>query len=680
MSSSDSAVLDWHDGQPRSRRFGDIYFSRSGGLDEARHVFIDGNDLPSRWRALAPDARFTVGELGFGTGLNFLCAWQAFLRHAPPGAQLHYVSCELEPLGSAELRAALALWPDLSAVAQPLLAQYRAPAPGWHRFAFPGHSVHLTLLVGDARECLPRLAARVDAWFFDGFSPDRNPQLWEPGLFRAAAACSAPDATLSTYSVAGAVRRAAADAGFEVWKAPGFGSKRDMLRARLRADVPMRRSSSWRSAALAPSHDDASGAAHADHAAHLGERQAVPRARSATVIGAGLAGCCVAYSLARRGWRVRLVERHQRIATEASGNAQGILYARLGAGAAPLHRFVLAGYQYSLRLLRQLLPCDGVQWSDAPVLQLARDAADARRHAAIADLGLPASLVRGVDASEAAAIAGIELGAGGLVFEGGGWVHPPAFCAALAASAGIELALGRTVRDVRTGADGRIALDFDAPSGAAVDGARRIGRGDPHRDDRDQIDEAPGIVVIATAGAALDFSATAHLPLRFNRGQVTQLPATPASAAMRAVVCAERYLAPAREGWHTTGATFSREARADARAQDDAENLAMVETLSPLLHAQWCASDSIASATGRAGVRCVSPDYLPLVGALCDARGRTLPNLFVSLAHGSRGLISAPLAAEALAAYLEDEPAPLPVDSMVALAPQRLFRTAPLAS
>lgn len=650
MSSSDSAVLDWNDGQPRSRRFGDVYFSRSGGLDETRHVFIDGNDLPSRWRALAPDARFTVGELGFGTGLNFLCAWQAFVRHAPHGAQLHYVSCELEPLSGTELREALALWPALSEYAQALLVQYRRLAPGWHRLVFPGQAVHLTLLVGDARACLPRLAARVDAWLFDGFSPDRNPQLWQPAVFGIAAARSAPGATLATYSVAGAVRRAASDAGFEVWKAPGFGSKRQMLRGRLRGDVV--RDAAWR-------HVAAAGTAYSQHdAARLGTTSprdgstaTIPhpadrRARTATVIGSGLAGCSVAFSLARRGWRVRLLERHARIAAEASGNAQGILYARLGASATPLHAFVLAGYQYSLRLLRQLLPCDGHQWSDAPVLQLARNAADIKRHAAIAGLRLPVELVRAVDAAEATQIAGIELNAGGLVFEGGGWVHPPALCAALTASAGIELMTGYAVTEVR------------AARGEFED----------------------GVVVIATAGAALDFAATAHLPLRLNRGQVTLLPATAASAAIRAVVCADRYLAPAREGLHTTGATFSREARADTRARDDAENLAMIETLSPRLHALWCAADPLAGATGRAGLRCVSPDYLPLVGALCDAQGQIVPNVFVSLAHGARGLISAPLAAEVLTAYLEDEPAPLPVDAMAALAPQRLFPVAQTTS
>lgn len=638
MSSSDSAVLDWHDGQPRSRRFGDVYFSRSGGLDETRHVFIDGNDLPARWRALAPEDGFTVGELGFGTGLNFLCTWQAFARHAPDGAQLHYVSCELEPLDRAELRAALALWPELSDFAAPLLAQYRALAPGWHRFVFPSHPVQLTLLVGDARECLPRLRARVDAWFFDGFSPDRNPQLWEPGLFRTAAARSAPGATLSTYSVAGAVRRAAGDAGFEVTKAPGFGSKRQMLRARL-CD------------------------------GRIAGPATAGRQRRATVVGAGLAGCSVAFSLARRGWRVRLVERHAHIAAEASGNAQGILYARLGAGATPLHAFVLAGYQYSLRLLRQLLACDSVQWADAPVLQLARDAADIRRHAAIAGLGLPASLVRAVDAGQAAQIAGIEVGAGGLVFDGGGWVHPPALCNALAANAGIEVVTGCAVAAVAGNPSGATAI---ATASGGAQGQRSMhAAGDAAAD---------GIVVVATAGAALELAATAHLPLRRNRGQVTLLPATMASAAMRAVVCADRYLAPARDGWHTTGATFSREADVASRARDDAENLAMIQTLSPSLHAQWRAADALAVARGRAGVRCVSPDYLPLVGPLCDAHGRMVPNVFVSLAHGSRGLISAPLAAEVLVAHLNDEPAPLPVDLMDALDPRRLFPAPAAAS
>jgi len=604
-------VLDWQDGQPVSRRFGDVYFSRAGGLEEARHVFLAGNRLPERFAALAPDGAFVVGETGFGTGLNFLCAWQLFQRSAPPGARLHFVSTELYPLRAEELDAALRLWPDLDAHRQGLMHQYRVPAPGWHRFAFDRGRVHLTLLVGDARHTLQRLQGHADAWFLDGFSPAKNPELWEPALLHTVAEHSRTGATAATYSCAAGVRRALAAAGFQAWKAPGFGVKREMLCARLeRAGSPRRR----------------------------------PAQRRAVVIGGGLAGSAAADSLARRGWQTALVERHDRLAAEASGNPQGVLYARLSAHGTPLSRLVQDGYQYTLRLLRARLPCDGEQWSDCPVLQLAFDAQEARRQAALGALGFPDDMLRAAAAEEASALAGLALACGGLVFPGGGWVHPSALCRELASHPGIALCSRRKALRLQRSADGWRVLEAGTCIG-----------------------EAP-VVVVAAGVASGGFEQTSHLPLRVNRGQITLLPATRASAALRAVLCGESTVLPARAGLHSTGATFTREAGTEATAADNAENLAMLARLSPALYEalDGAALDS-ARLAGRAGLRCGSPDYLPLVGPLDESA----PGLLLSTAHGSRGLITAPLSGEALAAWLEDEPAPLPADLMQALLPGR---------
>ena len=129
-------TLDWHDGQPRSRRFGDVYFSRDGGPDETAHVFLHGNRLPERLARLPGAGRFVIAETGFGTGLNFLCAWRLFESVAPVGAQLDFVSTELYPLSAGDLKRALALWPALFPWSDRLLSRYGALAPGWHRFDF----------------------------------------------------------------------------------------------------------------------------------------------------------------------------------------------------------------------------------------------------------------------------------------------------------------------------------------------------------------------------------------------------------------------------------------------------------------------------------------------------------------------------------------------------------------
>jgi tRNA 5-methylaminomethyl-2-thiouridine biosynthesis bifunctional protein len=129
---------------------------------------------------------------------------------------------------------------------------------------------------------------------------------------------------------------------------------------------------------------------------------------------------------------------------------------------------------------------------------------------------------------------------------------------------------------------------------------------------------------------------------------------------------------------HTAGATFSHEEHADARAEDNADNLSALARLAPGLHAALGgATLDPARLQGRAALRCVSPDYLPIVGAMPDSAGQPLPGLFVSTAHGSRGLITAPLAGEVLAALVEDEPAPLPHALMSAIAPARFRQAAP---
>ena len=230
MTESSRAQLDWDEqGQPLSRQFGDVYFSRASGLEESRHVFLRHNRIAERCAALESDGRLVIGETGFGTGLNFLCAWQAFAEQAPAGARLHFVSVEKYPLGQDDLRRALALWPELAPFSTPLLEQYAGIQPGFQRLLFDGGRVVLTLLVGDALECLPQLEAQVDAWFLDGFAPAKNPQMWTPELFAQLARLSAPGASLATFTCAGTVRRGLIAAGFRMEKVKGFGHKREML-------------------------------------------------------------------------------------------------------------------------------------------------------------------------------------------------------------------------------------------------------------------------------------------------------------------------------------------------------------------------------------------------------------------------------------------------------------------
>ncbi len=217
-----SATVIWRHGHlPVSPRFDDPYYSPQGGLDEARHVFLAGNGLPDRFRP-----GFHIAELGFGTGLNALAAWQAWRDAAIPG-QLRYTAFEAYPLCADDMARALTQFPQVAQPARDLVASWRS---GARSVSLPG--LHLDVVIGDARDTLGDWDGCADAWFLDGFAPARNPELWEPGLLQQVASHTAPNGSLATYTAAGHVRRTLAKAGFRVERRPGFGRKRHMTAGR----------------------------------------------------------------------------------------------------------------------------------------------------------------------------------------------------------------------------------------------------------------------------------------------------------------------------------------------------------------------------------------------------------------------------------------------------------------
>ena len=629
------ADLEWDDeGRPRSKEFDDVYFSLASGLDETLHVFIEQNHLRERFSELQAGHRLVIGETGFGTGLNFLCAWQLFEECAPTGARLHFVSVEKYPLTAVDLQRALALWPQLAAQARPLLEQYVAIHAGFQRMVFDSGRVTLTLLIGDAMEQLPLLDATVDAWFLDGFAPSRNPEMWTDELFAQLARLSAPDATLGTFTSTGWVRRSLKAAGFAMKRVPGIGHKWEVLRGRFVGEPAGPGIKPW-----------------------YARPEAITGNKRALVIGAGLAGCATAASLVARGWQVSLLERHAGVAEEASGNPQGVLYLKLSAHGTALSQLIVAGFGYTRRLLEQLQR--GVDWDACGVLQLAFDAKEATRQAQLAG-AFAADLLHLMDQPTAQARAGTSLDSGGLFFPQGGWVHPPALCRLQARHPNITLLPHQQVISLKR--------DEDGGEWQAWDGERCVAH-------------AP-VVVLAGAAEVKAFTPAAHLPLKRIRGQITRLAATAASAALSTVVCAEGYVAPARLGEHTLGASFDfNNDNLTPTLAEHQGNLKLLEQISPVLRAALQpAMTGEEALAGRAAFRCTSPDYLPIVGPLADPAAfaqayaalardaRRVPDvpcpwlagLYVNSGHGSRGLITAPLSGELIAAWLEHEPLPVP--------------------
>lgn len=616
-----NADLDWNDSAgPRSIDFGDVYFSRDGGPAETRHTFLQGNRLAERWRALPPDrpGHFVIAETGFGTGLNFLCAWQLWEQLAPPGWHLHYVSAESRPLRGSDLQRAHAAWPELDAHGARLRAQYPPNTPGFHRMILDPGRVTLTLLLGDAAERFASLDARVDAWFLDGFAPACNPRAWDPDLFREVARMSGPGTTCASFTVAREVRDHLQVAGFEVSREPGFGRKRHMLHARMPGMAPV----------------------------------PAGRPRNVLVIGAGLAGTHCARALALRGIGVTVLEAGSDAAEGASGNPFAVLYAKLSPFPTLHARFQLAAYLHTLRHLDELHRVHAIeprmQAATCGVLQLGDTAQTGKWETLTGPGGLPRSVAHMVDSAQADELCGIRIGRPGLWFPRGCRLEPADICRLSLSAGDIELRTGTRVARLERADDGAwAALDG---RGAAIASADAI--------------------VIATAWEASELAQARHLPLRTVGGQVSQLPGDERSRALRAVICAEGFLLPAVNGLHGTGSTYrQKSADASIRPDDHRRNIERMQDLSPDLDRMLeRALGSVDALDGRAGVRAVMRDYLPAAGPL---DGEESKGIYVSIGHGSRGLAWTPVCAELVAAQICGEPMPLERELVDAVSPLR---------
>lgn len=207
-----------------SKEFGDVYFSAADGLAETQHVFLKGNGLPEKWQG---KQEFTIAETGFGTGLNFLAAWQLFEETAQPSQKLHFISFEKFPLSTDEIRQALSPW-NFGDKLEKLLQNYPLRIGGFHQLKI-NDQITLTLIFEDINIMIPQFQADIDAWFLDGFKPSANPEMWTEIVFKNMARLSKPGTSFATFTAAGFVKRGLRDVGFNVQKIRGFGTKRDML-------------------------------------------------------------------------------------------------------------------------------------------------------------------------------------------------------------------------------------------------------------------------------------------------------------------------------------------------------------------------------------------------------------------------------------------------------------------
>ncbi|MHA0931882.1 bifunctional tRNA (5-methylaminomethyl-2-thiouridine)(34)-methyltransferase MnmD/FAD-dependent 5-carboxymethylaminomethyl-2-thiouridine(34) oxidoreductase MnmC [Enterobacter hormaechei subsp. xiangfangensis] len=639
------------EGTPVSRDFDDVYFSNDNGLEETRYVFLEGNHLSTRFPE-HPRRLFVVAESGFGTGLNFLTLWQAFdcFRAAYPEAtlqRLHFISFEKFPLTAHDLRLAHQRWPELAHWAEQLQTQWPPAIGGCHRLILDDGRVTLDLWLGDINDLTDKLDdsmnQKVDAWFLDGFAPAKNPDMWSPHLFSAMARLARPGATLATFTSAGFVRRGLQEAGFTMRKTKGFGRKRDMLVGVMEQDLAIPAQAPWFARRASTS-------------------------REVAIVGGGIASALLSLALLHRGWQVTLYCADEAPATGASGNRQGALYPLLSSHDPALFQFFPAAFTFARRLYDSLPVAFDHDWCG--VTQLGWDEKSQQKITQMLSLGLPETIAHAVTAQQVAETAGVDTGCGGIQYPLGGWLCPAELTSAaiaLGQSRGLTVHYAHKVQSLSRTAHWELRF---------ADGK----------------EAQHASVVLANGHHITQFTQTASLPVYPVGGQVSHIPTAPELSKLRQVLCYDGYLTPQNpsNGHHCIGASYHRgETDMQYSEADQQQNRQRLVDCFP--DASWAKEVDVSEGQARCGVRCATRDHLPMAGNvpdydatlevyqdLADSKETAVsapvhPELFMLGGLGSRGLCSAPLLAEALAAQMSDEPVPLDRVTLAGLNPNRLW-------
>ena len=638
-------ALNWKpDGTPVDGRVDDIYYSVEDGLAESRTVFLEPCGVPARWTGTKD---FTIGELGFGTGLNFLAAWDLWRRHRSGPAWLHFVSFEGFPLDREDISQALQPWPELASLATRLVAQWPPRAKGIRRLCWPEEHISLTLHIGSIADTLRQSDLRADAWFLDGFSPAKNAEMWDPALWPLLVERSAERARIATFTVAGAVRRGLSDAGFKVEKAAGHGRKRQRLEGYLPPPGEVRQPAARPGTAVGPGTPGTASARPLTAAnSDLTSGSIVPpltpvptqtspvrliRGSKVAVIGAGIAGACLASSLSRRGAAVTLFDKAAGPVSGASGNPAALVMPRLDAEDTAASRLLVDAYIAARQTYQNMPGIDPVT-----VYQQPRDAREASRYEKVlADPPL------GLECLEA-------LRGSGLLHKGACLVRPaelvPALLDGIPARWGSEVDIDQTARTVNQEPFDAIILASGLHIASMYPWLRLDGR-------LGQIE--------------------------FYESQLAVAPSALASGAYALAVGGLRLWGATYEALTTDGIITS-----DAASQKNGEAL---QALNPF----WSKEALAASSHSRAAVRATSADRLPVIGRVPDfarilethaglRHGKSVEapladvvGLFVAGGFGSRGFTWGPWAAQILTAQLFDDPMPVAGNVLELVTPAR---------
>ena len=642
------------DGSPYSTKFGDVYFDTNNGYQQSQRVFIEQNKIFERLSSHKKNHNrpFTIIETGFGTGLNFLLTLQVYQKVAKTRSDpthLHFISLEKYPLSAKQLSRSLSLWPELSEYSQPLLAQYPQDFNSPATFLFFNGQVSLTLYFGDATDSLTTLSPQkriVDAWYLDGFSPHKNPDMWSKNLFKEIERLSQEQATLSTFTIAGQVRRNLIEAGFRVEKYAMQGHKKEALSAIFQQSPSLGKGYQIRPKVTKPMH--------------------------VSIIGGGIASACAAYALTKQGIKVTLYCQDSSLAQGASSNKIGALFPLLHQKRDEISEFYEQAFWRAKALYTQLFD-DGFhfahQWCG--LLEISYKEVLQKRQEQFANIGdWDPSLITSVNAEQASEHAGISLPHGGLFMPNAGWIAPAelvkALCEAAKKTNRLKIETYKKIKRITQLPDHKWQM---------------------HGDDETITTDT---LIVCMGAQTQQLNILDDLPLSSVRGQISNMKANSALSQLSTVICHKGYITPSDKGIQCIGATFDKNTfDIDSRDIDDQYNLSMLDKCLPELPS-WRLEDV---SSNRARLRCMTPDHLPMVGAVPKTNEHIslyqhlrkdknwkfyevaphYKNLYVLTGLGARGLCSAPLLADILAADLTGSPYPVDNKILFNLAPNRFI-------
>ncbi len=609
-------------GAPRSTQFDDIYFSAENGLEETAHVFLHGNDLPAAWQGRGQGEgqeqdQFTICETGFGTGLNFLSVWKLFEETAEETQTLDFISVEKYPLKAEEIKNSLAPWAEYFGLRiDILLEKYPLRIAGFHRVKI-NQQITLTLLIGDVAEELPRLEASVDCWFLDGFTPAKNPDMWNTEVFAQMARLSKEGASYATYTAAGDVRRGLAAAGFSVEKQKGFGHKRDMIAGCFKAPCHSVSSEAKRRS-LVSSQVRSLGYARDDKV----ENSRANRKKIA-IIGGGLAGTACAYTLKQYGFEPVIYEASDQLGHGASGNSVGLYNPRFSKLRDDLSNFFAPAYAQFVTTAKEA--GGAVDYTPCGALHLMNTPEKTERFMSMVNhWQWHEDHLRVVDTKEASDIAGIPIEYEALYLPDSGYLSPKKLCEFYAQD--VEVHFNRHIKNVNE-------IDADA-------------------------------VILACGAAVKNFDSLTWLPIESVRGQISALQETAHSRDLKCDIHYGGYVTPSREGVHMTGSTFEKWIdHLDVLEKDHGRNINTLQK-----NITFLKNEDFKAVSGRAGMRAATNDRFPVVGVVPNSS-----NTYVSTAFGSHGLVGSIAGAQYLADLLRGHASCMPSKTAYALSPQRFI-------